>query len=79
MKAVITLGSLVIDTAHLDLVEALLEHCERQDYDYSGGKATYYIRPIPMPSEGISISLLPKDLYETQKLVWKLKQEKETT
>jgi hypothetical protein len=77
MKAVITLGSLVIDTAHLDLVEALLEHCERQDYDYSGGKATYYIRP--MPSEEIRINLLPKDLYETQKLVWKLKQEKETT
>mgnify|MGYP003333231452 CR=1 FL=1 len=77
MKAVITLGSLVIDTAHLDLVEALLEHCERQDYDYSGGKFTYYIRPTP--SEGISINLLPKDFYETQKLVWKLKQEKETT
>ena len=77
MKAVITLGSLVIDTAHLDLVEALLEHCERQDYDYSGNKATYYIQP--MPSEEIRISLLPKDLYETQKLVWKLKQEKETT
>ena len=73
MKAVINLGSLVIDTKNLDLLEKLLLGAERQDYDYNSSKSVYYIKP--MPSEGISIQVIPSDLVEAQRLVWKLKQE----
>lgn len=76
MKAVINLNNLVIDTKHLDLLEEILDSAERQDYDYAANKCNYYIRPIPI--EGFSINLIPNDLYEAQKLVWKLKQDSES-
>ena len=73
MKAVINLGNLVIDTKNLDLLEKLLIGAERQDYDYTSGKSVYYIKPLP--AEGISIQIIPNDLVEAQRLIWKLKQE----
>jgi len=73
MKAVINLGSIVIDTKDLDVLEKLLLGAERQDYDYINSKPIYFIKP--MPSEGISIQVIPNDLVETQRLIWKLKQE----
>jgi len=76
MKAVINLGNIVIDTKNLDLLEKLLAGAEKQDYDYTNGASVYYIKPIP--SEGISIQVIPNDLVEAQRLIWKLKQESKT-
>ena len=73
MKAVINLGNLVIDTKNLDILEKLINGAERQDYDYVDSKCVYHIKPLP--SEGISIQIIPNDLADAQRLVWKLKQE----
>lgn len=73
MKAIINLNNLVLDVKRLDLLNKLLEGAERQDYDYKQGGSVYYIKPLD--HNGITVSLLPDDLAETQRLVWKLKQE----
>lgn len=73
MKAVINLGNFVIDTKNLDILEKLINGAERQDYDYIDSKCIYYIKPLP--SEGVTITIIPNDLAETQRLAWKLKEE----
>lgn len=73
MKAIINLSGIVFDTKNLDALMKVLEGAEKQDYDWNNGVSTYYIKP--MPHEGLTISVLPDDLVEAQRLVWKLKQE----
>lgn len=73
MKAIINLGNIAVDIKNLELLNKLLANAEKQDYDYVDGKCNYYLRP--MPSEGINIQLIPDDLADAQRLVWKLKQD----
>lgn len=74
MKAVISITNMVVDTDNLRHLELLLQGgVEKQGYDYkSGGNSVYYIRPA---DQSLTINLLTDELYEAQKLVWKLKSE----
>lgn len=70
MKCLLNLSNLVIDGKNLHLLEKLLDGAEWQDYDYNAGGCVYFIKP--MEPTGIAVTLLPPDLYETQKLLGKL-------
>lgn len=73
MKAIVNLGNLVIDVKNLPHLEKLLLGADKQDYDYKDNKCIYHIKPLD--PAGISVTLLPDDLYEAQCLIYKLKQE----
>lgn len=73
MRAVINFGNVVMDAAIALKVVELLGEIEQQDYEWLNNSSVYYVKPLP--GEGIQMRLLPDDVYETQKLAWKLKQE----
>lgn len=74
MKAIISINNLVIPVENLAKFDELLASAlEIQAYDYNAGDYTYYIKPAG--NEAVQCKLLPEDLYEAQKLVFKLKKE----
>ena len=75
MKLVISVNNLVIDAENLPALDALLAGAtEQQNYDYNSGNYVYYLHPAVV-RDVFTVNLLPDDLAEAQRLVWKLKQD----